>query len=107
MSALSPEPPTDIDQRVYLGGTLWADYERLLAVRGESAVPRITYLAGEIELLSPSTRHEWLKKVLARLVETWSEEAEVPLNGYGSWTVKRADRERGLEPDECYMRPPG
>ncbi|MEZ5962494.1 MAG: Uma2 family endonuclease [Planctomycetota bacterium] len=91
------------DQRVFLHGATWADYERLLAVRGESAVPRITYLEGEIELMSPSTNHEWIKTILARLLEAWSEEMDVDLNGYGSWTVKRTDRERGLEPDECYI----
>lgn len=103
MTTVDRELHAHHDQRVFLHGATWADYERLLAVRGESAVPRITYLEGEIELMSPSTNHEWIKKLLARLLEAWSEEMDVDLNGYGSWTVKRADRERGLEPDECYI----
>lgn len=93
----------DFDQCVLVRGAAFSDYERLLTIRGESAVPRITFLAGELELLQPCRRHWWLVKSLTRLLETWSEEAGVPLNGYGSWTIRRADRERGLEPDECYI----
>lgn len=103
MTTLDREQRADHDQRVFLHGATWADYERLLAVRGESSVPRITFLEGEIELKSPSTSHEWIKTTLARLLEAWSDESEIDLTGYGSWTVKHADRQRGLEPDECYV----
>lgn len=37
------------------------------------------------------------------MVEAGSEEAGIDLSGYGSWTVKDKSRERGLEPDECYV----
>ena len=93
----------EVDQRVYLHGVSWAGYEALLAMRGESSVPRITYLEGEVELMSPSRSHERLKKRLARLVEAWAEESGIDLEGYGSWTLKRSREERGAEPDECYV----
>lgn len=35
------------DQRVFLHGVSWQDYERLLAMRGDASSPRIAYLAGE------------------------------------------------------------
>jgi Uma2 family endonuclease len=92
-----------IDHRVVLHGVSWADYERLLAVRGESAVPRLTYLAGELELMTPSRSHESIKTLIARLVEAYADERGIDLNGFGSWTIKSAPRERGLEPDECYI----
>jgi Uma2 family endonuclease len=98
----------DPDQRVFLYGATWADYERLLAVRGEKAVPRLTYLAGVLELMSPSISHEDIKKLVARLLEAYADHLELDLNGFGSWTLKRKKDERGCEPDECYtLGPPG
>ncbi|MCA8955310.1 MAG: Uma2 family endonuclease [Planctomycetes bacterium] len=72
-------------------------------MRGEGSGVRITYSDGEVELMSPSTDHEWIKKTIARLVEAWSEETGVDLTGYGSWTVKKQRLSMGLEPDECYV----
>jgi Uma2 family endonuclease len=81
----------------------WKDFEVLLALRGERAGVRAYYLEGEIELMSPSGGHEGLKKLLARLLEAWADEAGVELNGYGSWTLKSDPNEVGAEPDECYV----
>jgi Uma2 family endonuclease len=92
-----------IDQRVRMHGMSWQAYEALLAWRGESSAVRMTYLEGELELMTPSIDHEDLKKRLARLVEAWAEEADVPLEGAGSWTLRDESVERGAEPDECYV----
>jgi Uma2 family endonuclease len=100
-------PPGEIvrtaDQRVILHGVPWSHYEVLLALRGEASVPRLTYLGGELELMSPSQDHERIKKLLARLLETYALAKTLPLNGFGSWTLRNALRERGAEPDECYV----
>lgn len=90
-----------MDHFVYLR-TNWQGYQQLLAMRGESSVPRITYLEGLAELMSPSRYHELDKKRFARLLETWSEIAGVPLEGYGSWTLEDETADRGAEADECY-----
>lgn len=86
-----------------LHGATWAQYEALLALRGESAVPRMTYLGGELELMSPSLEHETLKVQWRRLLEAYADEAGIELNGYGSWTVRSRPRARGVEADECYV----
>ncbi len=65
----------------------------------------ITYLEGLAELMSPSRYHEIDKKCFARLLETWSEIANVPLEGYGSWTLEDEKADRGTEADECYTVP--
>lgn len=52
--------------------------------------------------MSPSRRHEHEKKVIARMIECFALERDVPLRGWGATTFKRAAKERGLEPDECY-----
>ncbi|HET7923610.1 MAG TPA: Uma2 family endonuclease, partial [Rhodanobacteraceae bacterium] len=80
----------------------WQGYQQLLAMRGESSVPRINYLEGLVELMSPSRYHEIDKTCFARLLEAWSEIAGVPLEGYGSWTLEDEKVDRGAEVDECY-----
>lgn len=105
MSAARPLPtpvdPSTMDHFVHLHVD-WQGYEQLLAMRGENPVPRITYLNGLAELMSPSRYHEIDKKRFARLLEAWSEVAGVPLEGYGSWTLKDKAVDRGAEADECY-----
>jgi Uma2 family endonuclease len=99
---LSESPdPTAIDHFVYLR-VGWPEYEQLLAMRGERSVPRITYLGGVVELMSPSRYHELDKKRFARLLEAWADATDVRLEGFGSWTLKDEREERGAEPDECY-----
>jgi len=72
-------------------------------MRGESAGVRITYLDGELELMTPSLDHEAWKTRLARLIEAWAEQRGVDLEGYGSWTVRSEAAGRGVEADECYV----
>jgi len=106
VAALSLPPDFDeerVDQRVFLFNKTFRDYEALLAIRGERGSPRMYYLNGTIELMSPSIDHEAIKKMFARLVEAFAEEREIALNSYGSWTLKRRKTERGAEPDECYV----
>lgn len=93
---------SSVDQRVTFRDLGWDDYEALLAMRGDRPVPRLAYLEGTIELMTPSRDHEILKKKLARLLEAYAEELGADLEGYGSWTIKRRERGRGIEPDECY-----
>lgn len=92
-----------VDHVVLLRGLTWADYERLLEVRGEKSVPRMTYLEGDLELLSPSYDHEVIKGKVSRLVEVFCEERAIDFTGVGSWTIKREEVARGAEPDECYV----
>lgn len=98
-----PPDPDSIDQRVRLHDVSWQAYEALLVWRGESSAVRITYLEGELELMTPAWNHEEQNKKLARLVEAWAEEANTPLQGAGSWTVRERGVARGAEPDECYV----
>lgn len=97
----SPDPGS-VDQFVHLRGVGFREYEAVLAMRGESSVPRITYLEGVLELMTPSRFHEKDKTKLARLLEAWAEEVGVELEGVGSWALKNEADERGAEPDECY-----
>jgi len=45
------------DSIVHLSGLRWEDYQRLLEIRGGQSGPRISYLNGEVEIMSPSQTH--------------------------------------------------
>ena len=90
------------EQRVVLPSFTWQQYESLLATLGDHPGLRLIYLKGTLEIFMPSSEHEMIKKVIARLLERYAEEIELPLHGYGSTTFRREAKARGLEPDECY-----
>jgi Uma2 family endonuclease len=91
------------DQRVVMHGAPWTHYEALLALRGEASSPRIAFLDGALELMTPSKDHERNKSYIGRLVEAYATERGIDLSPYGSWTLKNAPRHSGVEPDECYI----
>lgn len=47
------------NQVVLLSHVSWDDYERLLAMRGDHSAPRIAYLEGEVEIVSPCRAGAW------------------------------------------------
>ena len=102
-AAAARDNDDDLDQHVVLRGMSWKDFVRLLVTRGDRSSPRMYFLDGEIELMSPGSAHEYRKKALARLLEAWSVERQVVLEAYGSWTLKKQPRRAGAEPDECYI----
>jgi Uma2 family endonuclease len=91
------------DHYVHLHGVTWADYLRLLEIRGERSVPRLTYLEGTLEIMSPSRTHDEIKSYVGRLVEAWCLEKGVEFTPYGSWTLTNEEAKRGAEADECYV----
>jgi Uma2 family endonuclease len=91
------------ERRILLSNVPWSTYVVLRDSLDSSGV-RMTYLKGMLEITSPSREHEVEKKQIARLVELFCLERDIPLYGYGSTTFRREDQERGLEPDECYCR---
>jgi Uma2 family endonuclease len=94
---------TDADSIVVLHDVSWEDYERLLAMRGDHSAPRISYLEGEVEIMSPSRDHEVVKSRIGRLLEAWCTDRGIELEAVGSWTIKKEAKRRGAEPDECYI----
>ncbi len=94
---------TSSDHIVVLHDVSWDDYERLLAMRGDHSAPRISYLEGEVEIMSPSKDHEIIKSYIGRLLEAWCIDRGIELTPAGSWTLKKKSKRRGAEADECYI----
>jgi Uma2 family endonuclease len=84
-----------------LDGISWETYEHLLRdVEGQNL--RLTYDRGRLTIVSPTHRHDKLKKLIGRMIEALSDELGVEVSSFGSATWRRHDLLRGLEPDECY-----
>ena len=92
------------DQRIVMSGLSWGDFESIVSMRGEDAAgPRVTYLEGTLELMSPSLDHETIKKHFAAVVEANLNHLGIRYRGAGAWLLKHAADKAGLEPDECYI----
>jgi len=89
------------EQKFFLTDISWEGYETILKILGNRPI-RVTYDRGNLELMSPSYRHERYKRLIGRFIDILAEEYNIPIIGGGSTTFKRQDLERGLEPDECY-----
>jgi Uma2 family endonuclease len=95
--------PPSSERRVLLSGVPWSTYV-VMRDSIETASVRMTYLDGVLEIMSPSSKHEVDTKQIARLLELFCLERDIPLFGYRSTTFRKEDEKRGLEPDECYSR---
>jgi Uma2 family endonuclease len=105
-----PEQPAEIvrsvpavEARVVLRGVPWKIYDALVEAGVQESGVRMSYLHGNLEIMTPSPRHERRKSLVGRLLEAYAEELDLVLNAYGSTTFKSEASERGAEPDECYV----
>jgi Uma2 family endonuclease len=90
------------EQRMLLRGVAWKEYVILRELLDRPGL-RMTYLEGALELMSPSPEHELWKTNIARFIELYAHVKGLDLYGYGSRTFKKEAKERGAEPDECYL----
>ncbi|MEN9226096.1 MAG: Uma2 family endonuclease [Thermostichus sp. HHBFW_bins_43] len=101
IQSLAPAPP--LEQRLLLEGVSWQRYETLLATLGDDFPNlRLSYREGSLEIMSTSPEHEELKKMIGMLLEAYFQEARIRFHAMGSATFRKALKQRGLEPDECY-----
>jgi hypothetical protein len=84
---LAPPLQSDYVERVLLRGIRWSTYEALLEDLVESHI-RLTYDRGSLEIMTVSSPHEFSKKGLARMIETLTEELNIPIRSDGSLTCR-------------------
>ena len=90
------------DERVVMHDVSWDGFEAYLSKRGDAG-PRVTYLEGTLELMSPSRDHEGIRRYFAAVVDEYLDQLGIVWDGAGAWLLKNAPKEAGLEPDECYL----
>ncbi len=91
------------DRLVVVRGMRWSDWVRHQEARGDRSAPRLAYLDGALQFMSPSRHHERLTSMIGRLVEAWAYEQGIELLPLGSWTLEDRAEDAGAEPDECYQ----
>ncbi len=98
---IRPLRPIEGERRFVIHNVHWSQYEQILEIFGDHRL-RITYCDGMIELMSPGRDHERFGSLLGRMVETLTEELDIPLVALSSTTLRRQTVEKGLEADRSY-----
>lgn len=90
-----------LELRRVLYGVTWADYLKLL-----SATPgfylRHTYDEGTLEIMSPRKDHDWVARLVGRMIEAMALVLDIPIQSIGSTTLRAAKGGPGLQPDSTY-----
>ncbi|MBW4641627.1 MAG: Uma2 family endonuclease [Goleter apudmare HA4340-LM2] len=92
----------DPEEKFVTSSVSWQMYEALLAKLEDNSHYRITYLDEILEIVSPSIRHENIKKRLAIFTERYLYSQRIRFSPMGSSTIKKQLGQAGAEPDECY-----
>lgn len=83
-------------------GVGWDEYEELLAAVGEARGLRISYDEGRLQIMTISQRHERYCTLIERIVDRVSVFLRLKILFYGSATMKKQRRQKGVEPDACF-----
>ncbi len=92
----------DPEEKFISSGVSWQMYEALLIKLEDNFHYRVTYLDGILEIVSPSIRHESIKKRLAILLERYLYKRRIQFKPMGSSTIKKQLLKAGAQADECY-----
>ena len=89
------------EHRIVLSGISWELYEQLRQ-NEENWHVHMAYDEGTLELMSPSSDHEAISKLIGQMIEAFTEEMAIPRRSLRCTTWKRPDLVKGVEADECY-----
>ena len=79
----------------------WASYLEFLDATADFKL-RHTYDEGTLEMMSPRKDHDWVAKVIARMIEAFTLAMDIPIQSIGSTTLQASKGGRGVQPDETY-----
>ncbi len=88
--------------RILMHGIDWDTYTYFLKMFEESRGARLTYDRGALEIMSPSLPHDDASRAFVFFLQILAEEWKLPLKAAGSTTLRRKQKQTGLEPDECF-----
>ncbi len=91
------------DEVRVLRNVSWREFEHRLALKGEKSVPRMHYLDGVLELMTPSRGHERNGSWIGALIGIYALENDIELSSFGHWTLTDRLRRAGAEADDCYI----
>ncbi len=89
------------ETRTLIRNVRWETFVALAEDR-QGSIPRMTYINGNLELMSPKKEHETAKTLLGRMIHAFCDIHEIEILSVASTTFHREDLERGFEADEAY-----
>lgn len=103
MPSIAAPPVIEARQQFVIPGVSWEQYVQISDALGErGGAVRTSYDGENLELMSTSQLHEWLKEMLGKFLTMFEMERNLSIKSAGGMTFRRADLERALEPDLCY-----
>lgn len=93
--------PLAEQQHLVLDHVSWDFYERVLDEVGNRPI-RVTFDNGSMEIMPPLAEHEQPSRAIGALLRMMAVERDIPMSSFGSTTFRREDRQKGLEPDDCF-----
>lgn len=94
--------PSLAEPRISLFNISWQQYETLVTTLSTYPILRLSYNAGDLEIMTNSPLHETVKSLIRRLLEIYALERDIDLYSYGSTTFRNETAAGGLEADESY-----
>ena len=88
------------EQRVHLSDISWRTYLELMGEDEHDG--RFAYDDGELEIMTVGYEHETSKKLVSRLIESYTLFRDIDIVSAGNFTMLREDLRKGIEADDCY-----
>ena len=92
----------DAEQIFIINNVTWQEYEKLLEITSEEAGILLKYNQENLELMSPSSRHEIYKENIGILLECYFLTKKIRFYSLGSTTFRSQSLSRGIETDKSY-----
>lgn len=91
-----------VDSVLTQHGVSWDEYEELLETVGDASGLRISYDEGRLQIMTLSQRHERYSTLIGRMVDRVSRVLRIKILFYGSTTMRKQRKQKGVEPDGCF-----
>src|SRR4029078_9338756 len=83
-------------------GISWDEYEILLESVGDSHGLHISFDDGTLQIMTLSQKHEMYSTLIERIVSLLSLTMRIKVLFYGSATMRKKQKQKGVEPDACF-----
>lgn len=81
----------------------WSEYERLhQQLPPDSNLVQVSFSEGVLQLMSTSTLHETYAQFINGLMRLLSLRLRIDIRFFGTATIKKSRKQKGLEPDACF-----
>lgn len=90
-----------LEWRSVANSVAWSTYRKFLLALGDYRLPHY-YHRGLLVMMSPLKKHDWVKCLIARMIESWALLQHIPIQSVGSTTIYKEDVESGFEADAAY-----